>query len=299
MKETIKILFMIIFINFFITGCVDIDGAKNNASLELQCSLDSTYIPFSEPVNMLTSTPSSAPTIILLYGESSLPQDTYNLNLALDFYNDGYNVVQPYMPWYSTQWSGTFCESIAYLNQQVLIEDAKTSNNVILMGYGLGGTVALAFSAFSNTTKTNILTVLAPDNFIHQSTILADAHADSIALAKEMLEDNRSDEIAAFVTYYDGKTTTIDTTPDIYLSYHDVDKFPNIESTTPLVTIPLLWLSGIDDPLTPLALTYGIIDLIPIAYINKYDGTLPGDHTTFLTYVSDEFNAWYEVWSYD
>ncbi len=289
MRETFKIVCVLIFINFFIVGCIDKNATATNEVIEGECSLNADYIINTEPIRLYSDN-LDAPTIILLHGKNGSPLSSDIYSLADDFKFDGYNVIMPYMAWSSTQWSGTFCDSISYLNYLILTEKAKTDQDVILAGYDLGATVALSYEAMSNTLKADTLNILAPSHFIHQDSALANAHADSIALAKEMVENNQSDEIKTFYTYNNNTAVAITTTPEIYLSFHDIDEFPNIEETTPLVFTWMLWLAGQDDPLTTSAMSYGIVDLIPSYQTYK---EIPGNHTTFLTDVSDEFNTWY------
>ncbi len=289
MRATIKTLFILIFIHFFIVGCIDIDNNIQNDSQEYQCSLDLSYTSRTNPVRYEVID-TNAPTIILLHDKIETPLDSNIDNLARDFNYDGFTVVVPYLPWSNNIWDGDFCDGISYINNLILQEKARTNNNIILAGYGFGGTFALAYSASLNTIRADLLNILAPSHFIHQSGILADAHASSIELAKNMIENNQSQETDSFYTYDNGNITPITTTPEIYLSFHDTNEFPDIKTTTPLILTDMLWLAGQDDPLTASAKSYGIIDIIP-AYQEYKE--IPGDHTSLLTYVSDAFYTWY------
>lgn len=290
MKETIKILFMLTFINFFILGCIDVNDAITNQSIKGECNLNiysiETPLALNYPSNNVDD-----PTIILLHGENDSPESSHMKNLAEDFNYDGYNVVMPYMAWYNNQWNSTFCDNISFLNYLIVTQRTKTSQNIILAGHGLGATTALAYTTMSNTLKPDILNILAPSHFIHQSSELKSSNAPSIALAKEMLENNQSQIDTPFTTYNNGSVDPITTTPEIYLSFHDEDKFPNIKNTTPLIRFPMLWLAGDSDPQTEIALNFGIRDLIPLS--ETYE-ELSGDHYTFLPSASDEFNIWYD-----
>lgn len=293
MKKILTII-LLIFINFFILGCIDKNDISSNAFIEGECNLNTINIRDKPPLTSSSFSGIDAPTVILLHGKNHSPEDSDMLTLASTFNFDGYNVVMPYMSWNNVQWNSTFCDDISYLNYLVVTESGTTDQDIILAGYDLGATVALAYTAMSNTAKPYALNVIAPSHFIHQSTILADAHAEDIARAKELVENNQS-EMAYFQTYNDSSpvngTTDIFTTPEIYLSFHDEDEFPNIASTTPLVRIHMLWLAGEFDPLTDLAISHGIIDLIPSSetYIE-----LPEDHYSILNSASGVLDDWYD-----
>ena len=198
----------------------------------------------------------------------------------------------PYMPWSGLTWNGTLCDSISYLNS--LISTEKSAGKpVILLGHSLAGPVVLAYSALDNSTKPDAISIIAPGHFIHQSSVLADAHASSITLANSMVSSGEGDQFASFETFNNGASVTISATPVTYLSMHDTDQFPNIESSIPLASQPMLWLAGLDDPLTAIANSFGFINLIPASSSNIYK-ELTGDHYSVMGNVTAELDPWFQ-----
>jgi pimeloyl-ACP methyl ester carboxylesterase len=233
-------------------------------------------------------------TVIAVHGKNGSPMRSHMQSLENDLNAQGYDVIMPWMPWHDLNWDGTLCDGISYLNE--LIETEKNLGHpVILLGHSLAGPVVLSYSALEDTAKPDAVTILAPGHFIHLSSILANAHAPSIQSAKDKIAAGMGDVVATFQTYNGGQLVNISTTPNIYLSYHDTSQFPDIRSTVPMVTEPMLWLAGADDNLTTVADdTFGIIDLIPsVPATNKYK-VIAGNHFTLVNNVTAELHPWYQ-----
>lgn len=294
-----KNLLLFILLSLILSACgsggggdVGSDPTNTVAEFNLQCDLSSNYAAITPETSAATTT--YIATVIAVHGKNGSPARAHMQSLKSDLNAQGYDVILPWMPWHDLNWDGTLCDGISYLNE--LVETEKNLGNpVILLGHSLAGPIVLSYSALSDTTKPDALTILAPGHFIHQSSVLASAHASSIQSAKDKIAAGMGDIAATFQTNNGGQLVNISTTPNIYLSYHDTAQFPDIRSTVPLVAEPMLWLAGADDPLTSIADdTFGIIDLIPsIPTANKYK-VIAGDHFTLVDNVTAELHPWYQ-----
>ena len=276
-----------------LAGCGGGTGNKSfqsNPTFSLQCDLNLTFTPIGSPiVTAGTGTPDT--TVIALHGENGIASSSIMGTLANDLSAQGYDVVRPYMPWADFTWTGSLCDAMAYLNSLVEAE-ISAGKSVILLGHSLAGPIVLSYAALPNTTKPTAIGVVAPGHFVGISSALDGLHATSIALAESMVAAGKGDVIATFQTSNGGTLVNISTTPDIYLSYHSPDQFPDITTGIPLVREPTLWVAGLSDSLTTSAKTLGIIDAIPPAQNYDYR-EIAGDHYTVINNVTAELDPWY------
>ena len=258
----------------------------------LQCDLSVPYAAAIEPLVSRVTTGTAKATVIALHGKNGSPTRTSHMQtLATGLNAQGYDVIRPQMPWHDTNWDGSLCDGMAYLNTLVAAEKAG-NRPVIILGHSLAGPVVLSYSALADTTKADAVVVLAPGHYANLSPVLAEYHKASITLAKEMVAAGNGDDIATFQTY-NGGLIDISTTANIYLSFHDPEQYPNVKSSLVKVAEPLLWLAGQDDPLTGItADTFGIIELIPGNGVNRYK-VVAGDHFSVVNAVPDELDDWY------
>ena len=286
-----SVLFAVIVSLLSACGGGSSDSTVPTVTLNLQCDLTAGYTPVATPESS-SGTGTSVATVIAVHGKNGSPLRPHMQTLKTDLNAQGYDVIMPYMPWSGLTWSGTLCDSISYLNSLISTEK-NAGKPVILLGHSLAGPVVLAYSALESSTKPEAISIIAPGHFIHQSSVLANAHASSITLAKSMLSNGQGDQFETFETYNNGAPVSISATPVAYLSMHDTDKFPNIETSISLASQPMLWLAGLDDPLTALANSFGFIDLIPDRSSNIYE-ELTGDHFSVMNNVTGELDPWFQ-----
>lgn len=272
------------------------DGGSNTTTsipeFNLQCDLNAGYTAAIPPLSYPTANTYVA-TVIIVHGKNGSPTRAHLQTLKDDLNAQGYDVILPQMPWHGLTWDGTLCEGITHLNDLITTEK-DLGKPVILLGHSLAGPIVLGYSALTDTTKPDAVTVLAPGHFIHQSSILADLHAPSIQSAKDKIAVGMGDVIATFQTSNNG-LVNISTTANIYLSFHDTSKFPDIAASLPLVAEPMLWLAGADDRLTAVADDIlGIVALIPSVPTTNSYRVIPGDHFTVVNNVTAELHPWYQ-----
>ena len=282
---------------FLITACGGGSGTSYTASssFDLTCDINTAYMPALVPdVTTATTSTAATTTVIALHGKNGAPTRSHMISLAADLNAQGYDVSMPYMPWHDFEWDGSLCDAMSYVNS--LIADEKNAGkNIILLGHSLAGPIVLSYAALSNTTKPDAVVVLAPGHFVHNSSVLKNLHAASVLSATDRVNAGLGDDIVAdtFQTSNEGTLKTITTTPNIYLSYHDTKQFPDIKSSIPLVTKPVLWLAGLNDSLTTSAKVLGIIDTLPSAANYSYE-EIAGTHFTLVENVTAVLDPWFQ-----
>ena len=285
-------LVLLISCALFFGACSSSTTNTNNEPpvFDFSCDVSAGYASAIQAERYSTSETFVA-TVIVVHGKNGAPSRSHIQSLATDLNTSGYDVVAPTMPWADLAWNGTLCEGIAHLNELIL-EEKNAGKSVILLGHSLAGPIALSYVALSNTTDPDAVVVLAPGHVPHQSTTLANAHAVSISKAKDLVSNQNSD-VTDFQTYNLGGLVDITSTPEVYLSYHDTEEFPDIEASLPLVDLPILWLAGSDDSLTVVMDgTFGLPGKMPVSQNNVYK-VIDGTHFTLVDNVTTELNTWY------
>ena len=261
-------------------------------TFDLSCDLTSNYTPgIGDPiVTAGTGTPTT--TIIALHGKNGTAASSTVATLATDLNVAGYDVIRPNMPWANFNWDGSLCDAMAYLDNLIDAE-ITAGKSVILLGHSMAGPIALSYAALSNTTKPDAVVVIAPGHFVGTSMNFDSLHAADVTTAETMVAAGDGDVIATFKTSNGGTMQSISTTPNIYLSFHSPDQFPDIKASIPLVSGPTLWQAGLSDPLTTSAKSLGIIDTIPAGANYDYR-EIAGDHYTVINNVTTELDPWYQ-----
>jgi pimeloyl-ACP methyl ester carboxylesterase len=209
------------------------------------------------------------------------------------FYTDmaaqGYDVIAPYMPWSSTTWDGSLCEAMAYLDQLAETEIAQ-GKEVVVVGHSMGGVHALIYGATEPPTGVRAIVPIAPGHMPHQSSVFQRTIAPDISRAKSMEANGQGDAYDSFVTLNSGAQVTLNTTPNIYLSYHDLDEFPDILGVLPRINLPVLWFAGDADNLTAV---YGMANLASkIDSANSSYQLLSGNHLGVVANTPTPLGTW-------
>ena len=292
-------LILVVSLAFGVIGCggggsPDPAGLTPVNTFNLQCDLTVSYTPGTAPE--ISSGAGAITTVIALHGKSGAPTRSHMQSLAADLNAQGYDVVMPYMPWSELEWDGTLCDSISYIDSLVATE-IMSGNSVILLGHSMAGPIVLSYAALANTTKPDALTVLAPGHYVPNSSVLANAHAPSIQLAKDDIAAGLGDTNNTFQTLNGGVLGNITTTPNIYLSFHDnaqlPDQLPDINTSIPLVSVSTLWLAGLADPLTAVTKNLGIINTVSASSFYTYK-EITGDHFSLVDNVTAELDPWFQ-----
>jgi pimeloyl-ACP methyl ester carboxylesterase len=298
-----KIVVFSLITSLLLISCGGGGGGSSSTSIpplsfNLSCTMGVPYTPFAPPIR--TTAPGATTTVIALHGKNGLPDAAHMQDLATQLNTAGYDVVRPYLPWSNTStapanpvWDADLCTALSYIDY-LITQEKNGGMKVILLGHSLAGPIVLAYNALSNSTKPDALAVLAPGHFPGTSSNFDSLHAADVARAEDMVSKGNGDVVATFQTSNGGIMQDIDTTANIYLSYHSPKQFPDIRASIPLVTKPTLWLAGLSDPLTTSAKSLGIIDVVNSR--SNYDyREITGDHISMVSNAPAEIDPWYQA----
>ncbi|MBD3669739.1 MAG: alpha/beta fold hydrolase [Gammaproteobacteria bacterium] len=253
------------------------------------CSTSTSFTPIASPVTYTAS--GSTTTVFVLHGKTGSPGSPHYNSLLPGLQSAGYDVIAPYMPWSSTTWNGTQCEGMNYLSG--LIEAEKTAGKkVVLLGHSMGGAGALIYLATSNVSGVDAAVTIAPGHFLHHSNLMQSETVDSVSAAQTMVDAGNGDTNDTFYTFNNGTQQAITTTANIYLSYHDLNQYPNIvNGVLGVIETPVYWIGGDADNLTTAYGYSSIFNNIPSNPNSQYE-TLSGTHTSVVTNAITPITTW-------
>jgi len=235
-------------------------------------------------------------TIIHLHGKAGFATSTSQAQFYDGLKASGYNLIALQMPWSGTNWDGTLCEGLNYLST-VVEEEHTAGRKVIVSGHSMGGMHTMIYAITSNRSN-NIqgVILLAPGHMLHQSNKMLTATADDVTLAKNLIASGSGDTLNTFNTYNNGQERPLTSTARYYLSYHDPDTYPNVNSILPAIKLPVLWLAGQDDSLTT---TYNMVSLAAqITSSNSLYKVVAGDHQGMLYNAATPAVSWLKSLGY-
>ncbi len=266
----------------------------------VDCSSDASY----QPAGLIPEfTPSAVPTttsVVMLHGKTASPLDAYLTTLHTALSDAGYDVVAPYLPWRETDWDGSMCEVMNYIDLLVQQEAAR-GHAVIVAGHSMGAAHALIYAVTTPAADVKAILVLAPGHFPQLEMPLltlffptvADSINSSIALAESMVASGIGDTNNTFDTLLPDLSDPllpISATANDYLSYHALDQYPDVNDVLPPVKLPVLWLAGEDDPLTDL---YNMSILASrITSADSDYQLVPGDHISMVSETVTLITTW-------
>lgn len=226
---------------------------------------------------------------VIMHGKSSRPDVPFRLELYHKLSRKGYEVIAPKMPW-SKEWEGTPEDGIALINE-VVRQVARKGKKVVLIGHSLGGANALIYAAKNPAKEVIGIIAVAPGHMIHRSRKTQEVTAHSVKKAQDMVKSGKGNEKGYFTELNTGRINYIHTTADIYLSYYDIEKFPNIEQLLPHISLPVLWIAGDRDRLTRIYNMEILFENLPDNQKSKYMEN-SGGHKSVLANSADDIVNW-------
>ncbi len=265
----------------------------------VDCSASASYSPPST-ITVPSSTVPASTTIVVLHGKTAFPA----LPDLMDYYtvlsDKGYDVIAPDLPWSDTDWNGSMCEAMNYLDD-LAAQEAANGRDVVIAGHSMGGAHALIYGVTGPPEEVKAVIALAPGHFPHlELPVLrlfdpatAAAIDASVTLAETMVAEGDGALIATFDTLVpdpNNPLVQISATANDYLSYHALDQYPDINDVLPPIKLPVLWLAGADDDLTDL---YNMLTLASrITSANSIYMVVGGDHVTMVANTPGPIDDW-------
>lgn len=186
--------------------------------------------------------------IVLIHGKGGNPSG-HIAPLVRALSSQGFRVSAPSMPWskqraYDADYSSALAEIEAAANS--LRE--KGAKKIIVGGHSLGANAAIAYAASGRDVDGVI--AIAPGH-VPDSAMWRDAFGPSVEKARQMIAEGKGDTADTFADLNQGKSTSIQTTAKIYLSYFDPEGLGSMPSSVAKFSrpIPFLWVIGTKDRL--------------------------------------------------
>ena len=185
---------------------------------------------------------------LVMHGKSSKPDASFRMDLYPELTDKGYEVIAPFMPW-SKMWSGTPDDGKALIDE-IVDQVAHRGKKVVLVGHSLGGSNALIYAAGKPNKGVIGIVTIAPGHMLHRSNRMQRETAGSVDKARQMVSAGNGNEKEYFSELNTGKVREVYMSANTYLSYYDLDKFPDVELLLTKIKLPVLWIAGDQDRLT-------------------------------------------------
>jgi dienelactone hydrolase len=214
--------------------------------------------------------------VISLHGKGKGRGHPGNVKFAKKLSKAGYVVYRPDMPW--NGYKASLPVAFEFLDALVR-RVAEDGERVVIAGHSQGAVFGYLYTVAHEPPPSVVGTIiLAPGHIPHRSLKMQSATADSLLRARKMIADGEGDEMATFKDMNQGKSFSIRTTPNIYVTYFDLGTTPNFISSLKEARLPLLWVDGASDRLSQLW-GYEVLyeTFIPPRDENRYT-TVSGDH---------------------
>lgn len=270
-------------------------GSTNRDLSSLDCTGTDAFDPVAAGLVSPIVTPATGAdkntTIILMHGKTGQPGASFLASFQTDLAALGYKVIAPSMTWSTLTWHGELCEGMAYINELAEAE-LNAGQSVVLAGHSMGAVYSLMYGVTQPASAIKAIIAIAPGHFMHQSNRLQTTTASDVARAKNLEANNMGDILDTYVTLNGGADQSITTTATRYLSFHDLDRVPSVTLFAPDITLPVLWISGSNDPLTTNQNHAGFAALINST--NSEYQNLTADHLGVVALTPDPIDTWLE-----
>ena len=207
--------------------------------------------------------------VVFLHGKGGRPRG--NIQDLGDYLSaKGFKVELPEMTWSRVRrFDRSLAVAIDEIGQAVQILRRNGATAIIVGGQSLGGTGALAYGA-GHDGLAGVIVVAGGGDPYQIYNFSKDVRA-SVAEAKSMVAAGKGDQQNKFADLNVGRTGTLRTTAQIYLSFFDPEG-PALmpRNAAALKDAPLLWVYGRDDPLKDTNYRGYAFDKAPEHALNAY-----------------------------
>ncbi|MGE0255381.1 MAG: alpha/beta hydrolase [Alphaproteobacteria bacterium] len=232
--------------------------------------------------------------VIFLHGKNSTQATPLMRQFAERVAQAGFTVYLPLMPW-SRKWDGTVADANAVIDALVAIA-ARDGRRVVVGGQSLGATFAITWRSDDApdavvgklfTNPGGMLDMIPPSGNFWK------AIGPALAQARALEAAGKGRETATFVGTNVIGTQSIEeryeTTPEIFLSFHDRDRFPSVRAALAKTRGPVLWATGKADPI-PMSKRRSF-DMMPAHAASLYIEP-DGDHNSSVAAALDAIVDW-------
>lgn len=230
-------------------------------------------------------------TIVFLHGKSAAPNMPWLTSLYSTLNQSGYRVIAPQMPW--GKWDGTLQQGLEVVDAAVEAA-AKDGHKVVVAGHSAGGLGVILYRPVDPPKALAGKVMLAVGHILDTASPSFMSRFDEpVRLARELKTMGKGKETERFTAVNTkGKKRyeeTLITTPEIFLSYHDLETFPSTTAALAQTRVPVFWAIANHD-------TIGnnkrpTFDLIPEGPDNVYLA-VEADHNTMTDRSAEDLIKW-------
>lgn len=182
-------------------------------------------------------------TIVFLHGKSAAPDKPWLTSLYSALNKSGYRVFAPQMPW--GKWDGTLQQGLEVIDAAVQAA-AKDGHKVVVAGHSAGGLGVILYRPVDPPKVLVGKVMLAVGHILDTASPAFQSQFDEpVRSARELKATGRGKETGRFTAINTkGKKRyeeTLMTTPEIFLSYHDLETFPSTTAALKHTRVPVFW----------------------------------------------------------
>ena len=228
--------------------------------------------------------------VVFLHAKGAAPDARPTAGLISAMRAEGMEVVVPELPWSrSRRYDASYQDALKEVHQAVQALRTKGAKTVVVAGHSLGANGAIGYAA--NYQDANGVVAIAPGHS-PELTGFQKRLGDSVTRARAMVDAGDGSKPAEFKDVNQDSTSTIKTSPAVYLSYFDPEGpavMPNNAMDLKEGTA-LLWIVGEDDRMAKLGQDYAF-NLASANPLNTYV-VVGGGHKDTPSVGEKEVIAW-------
>ncbi len=238
--------------------------------------------------------------LIFMHGKGSRHDARGLVRLAEKIANEGFRVYLPSMPW-NADWKGTHQDATSALDALVALA-ARDGKKVVVGGQSMGAMFSLVYRPADPPPAVVGKVLTSPGQMLDLIPLNApfwNSIKPSLERAKELEAVGKGKErIRLGATNVHGTKVVdelFDMTPEEFLSFHDLARFPSVRQALLATTLPVFWAVGTRDPI-PNA-KRGSFNMIPANPKNAYFDLEGEDHNSAMLAAVDRMIVWLKALS--
>ena len=238
--------------------------------------------------------------LIFMHGKNSRHDGRVMIRLADKIAYEGFRVYLPRMPW-SQEWDGTHQDATAALDALVALA-AKDGKKAVVGGQSMGAMFSLVYRPADPPAAIVGKALTSPGqmlDLIPAGTPFWKSITPSLEQAKSLEAAGKGKERVRLTS-----TNTMgaqsyeenyNITPEIFLSFHDLARFPSVKAALAVTTVPVFWAVGTRDPI-PNAKRRSF-EMIPAHPKSAYFDFEGEDHNSAMLAAVDKIVPWLKALS--
>lgn len=206
--------------------------------------------------------------IVLMHGKWDRPP-THVAMLARTLESKGYKVSTPVMSWSgSREYDADYERTLSEIDAAAQSLREKGAKRIIVGGQSFGANAAIAYAGAGK--EIDGVMALAPGHTPDLPNF-RNRLSSSVEKARQLVGEGKGDSKTSFEDLNQGKTRSVQTTPNVYLSFFDPDGLASMPKSAASIPrpVPFLWVIGTQDGLLARGENY-VFNKAPQHPNNKY-----------------------------